>query len=239
MENIVIEHFKKRLQKGDYASRYFELKRLPKKDLKGRLLEVGCGALLTYSPEKLEVYGIDIMPEMIKLFKKSYPNAHAVIGDARALPFKAKCFDVVVVRALLHHLIGSNPRKCRDNIKIAMKEMKQVLNKNAILLIRESVVRNYLFQVIMFYISLVCAKLNIEINSLDIHSKVITYFITEKEFKQLCSENLFGIEELESEDWRLQKICLGKSVDFLLTQKRNSHENESMCAFSQFKLIRF
>ena len=57
MEKTVIEHFTNRLRKGEYASRYFESKDIPRKGLKGNFLELGCGALSAYFPDKLEVYG--------------------------------------------------------------------------------------------------------------------------------------------------------------------------------------
>lgn len=219
MHSVVIEHFRNRLQKGQYTSRCFELKQFPKKDLKGKLLEVGCGTLLTYFPEKLEVYGVDIVPEMIRLFHKRYSNAYCIVADVRALPFRARCFDVVVAAALLHHLIGINPRECRHNVKAAIKEVNHVLKKSGIVLITELLARNYLFQLVIFYISLFCSKFNIEINSLEIRSKVITYFLTEREFKQLCWANLFEIKELKSQSWRLaKKIKLGREVDFLLSK---------------------
>lgn len=200
MEKVVIEHFKRRLQEGEYVER--EMKLLPK-NLKGKLLEVGCGTGFTYYSEKVEMYGIDITPEMVKLLKKSYPKAHAILGNVKMLPFKKEIFDVLTSNMLLHHLVGSNPQECKRNIKAAMREMKYVLKSHGILLIREVLARNYLFSLIMFYVTSLCSKFGIEINSLDIRSKVITFFLTEKDFKTVSLENGFKIKEIESKDWKL------------------------------------
>jgi len=82
-------------------------------------------------------------------------------------------------------------------------------------LIRELLVGSYLFSLIMFYFTLLCAKLGIEINLLDIHSRVITFFLTEKEFKKISSENGFEIEA-ELRDWIMfGKLRLGRDIEFL------------------------
>jgi len=221
MEKIVIEHFEERFQRGDYISWKREMELLPK-DLEGRLLEVGCGPRLTYFPGKLEVCGVDITPELIKVFKKSYPNAHAIIGDAKMLPVKNESFDLIVSNMLLHHLVGINPTKCMDNIKSVMNEMKRVLKSDGMLFIREWIARNYVFSFIMFYFTLLCAKFGLEINSLDIRSKTITFFLNEKAFNKISLGIGFKTKEIESKDWKMPhtsnfpKIRIGRNVTFLL-----------------------
>ena len=215
MENIVIEHFRERIRRGEYAHALGEMKSLPER-LEGRLLEVGCGAGLTYLPGKLEIYGVDITPEMISIFQKSHPEAHAIIGDVKTLPFRGGSFNAIVSIELLHHLVGGTPTRCADNVKSAVGEMKRVLKSGGILLIRELLVRNRLFSLIMFYFTLLCAKLGIEIDMLDIHSKVITFFLTENEFKKICSEAGLEIER-ELKDWEMfGRFRLGSDVEFLV-----------------------
>lgn len=70
----------------------------------------------------------------------------------------------------------------------------------------------------MFYATSICAKSNIEVNPLDIHSKVVIYFLTKKEFKRLCSKNRLKMKEVESENWIRRKVRLGRTVDFLLSK---------------------
>jgi len=214
MEDLVIEHFRERIRRGEYTPALREMKSLPER-LEGRLLEVGCGARLTYLPGELEVYGVDFTPEMIRLFKKSYSEAHAIIGDVKTLPLKGASFNVIVSNELLHHLAGSSPAKCKDNMKAAMGEMKRVLKSDGLLLIIERLARSHLFSLIMFYSTLLCSKLGIEINLLDIHSKVVTFFLTEKELEKISSVNGFKMKEVESRDWEFRKFKLGRYIEFL------------------------
>lgn len=85
------------------------MKSLPK-GLEGRILEVRCGARLTFFSRELEVYGANITPEMIKLFKISYSKEHVIIGDIKMLPFKEESFDIIVSTSLLHHVENSRAR---------------------------------------------------------------------------------------------------------------------------------
>jgi len=216
MEKVIVKHFKERLQKGEYV-RKREAKLLPK-DLAGKLLEVGCGARFTYSSEKMEMYGIDITPEMIKFLKRSHSKAYAIIGNVKKLPFKRGVFDVIVSNVLLHHLIGKSPQECKRNIKNAIREMRYVLKPQGTLLIRELVARNYLFSLTMFYTTILCAKFGIEIDLLDIHSKVITFFLTEKDLKKILLENGFKMKKLLSKDFKIKKIKIGEENEFLITK---------------------
>jgi len=85
---------------------------------------------------------------MIRFFEKLYPDAHAIVGDTKALPSRRESFNVIVSNELLYHLVGSSPKKCKDNLKKAMGKMKLVLKSDGVLLIRELTVRSYLFSLI-------------------------------------------------------------------------------------------
>ena len=82
-------------------------------DLKGcRVLYVGCGAsagsVRSMAEKGAEVWCLDISPESIKTLMASFDDAedriHGVVGDAENLPFDDESFDVVVGKAIVHHL---------------------------------------------------------------------------------------------------------------------------------------
>ena len=104
--------------------------------------------------------------------------------------------------------------KCIDNIKQSISEINMTLNPKGIILIQEYLSRNYLYTLIMYYFTLFCAKLNIEINSLDIHSKVIIYPLTKKKLISLIKENGFQIKEIRLlNDWKIKGFKLGNQVE--------------------------
>ena len=78
---------------------------------KRNCLEIGCGSGATskYIAEKylLEVTGVDIDPEEIKLARKktvNLPPVHFSQADATSLPFPDSCFDIVLCYKVLHHV---------------------------------------------------------------------------------------------------------------------------------------
>ena len=86
----------------------------PYENLKGKkVLDIGCG-IGNYTKElskyATEIVGIDPADKAIEYAKKHYsaPNLKFVVGDVYNIPFKDKYFDVVIVRALLHHLYYPN-----------------------------------------------------------------------------------------------------------------------------------
>lgn len=214
--DVVREHFRERVP--DYID--IEPKPLPVVSKgSGKLLEVGCGTRLSYFAEGLEKYGLDLTLEMIRLFKKRNPEAYAILGDVMSLPFKKGTFKVIVSNVLLHHLVGKRPRMCRTNIKIAMKEMKRVIEQEGFVIIRELIARNYLFSLLMFYTTLLTAKLGIDINYLDIHTKVVTFFVDDKTFMKTASEVGFQVNKLRSEEWKFRRFKLGATTEYLLSSK--------------------
>ena len=220
MENLVRRHFEERIKEGEYLLRK-EMILLPKlQNSRGKLLDVGCGATPTYSKREFEIYSIDVTPQMAKIFQKSNQEAFVVIADAKALPFRKGIFDIVVANALMHHLIGSNPRKCENNIETAIKEMKSVLKLNGLIAIRELLVRNKLFSFFMFYVTFLCAKLNIEMELFDVHSSVVVFFLVGNRYSNLFEKNGLKIVGIKAEDWKIfKRIKLGTDTQFLLRRK--------------------
>lgn len=212
MQKLVIEHFRERIRKGEYSTR--QPKPLPV-EAKGKLLEIGCGLALTYSSNEMEAYAIDVVREMIRLLKKSHRDAHVITADINMLPFRQDCFNVVVSTSLLHHLIGNTPAESKHKAANAIQEIKRVLKLNGILLMHEDVATNHLISLGMFYVTLFCAKFGIEINSLDIHSKVVTSYLTEKTLTKCFQQNGFYIRKKTSVDWIFKRIKLGKTIRFL------------------------
>lgn len=214
MERLVIEHFEDRIEKQEYIGKR-EMKPLPD-NLEGRLLEIGCGSRLTYAPRNGEACGIDISLEMARHFTKNNPFVHMVLADAKLLPFQNGSFDIVVMNTVLHHLVGGTPRKSMHNATYALNEVKRILRHSGELLILELVSRSFIFSLIMFYTTLLCAKLGIDIDLFDIHSGVVTFFFTNDALKHISSKAGFAIKESESECWRFLKVQLGRRVTYSL-----------------------
>lgn len=209
MEKVVIEHFQERVE--EYSEKR-ELIPFPI-DFEGRILEVGCGARPCYSIEKINYYGVDITPALIRSFREGYPSANLTICSVIFLPFKQNSYQLIVANNLLHHLIGNTSSICVQNVRSAMSELNRVLSSESVFIIKELVAKYWIYTQIMYYVTSFCAKYNLEINLLDIHSKVRTYFLTKKKIISLLKENTFQIEKISSEEWKLIGFILGSKVE--------------------------
>jgi SAM-dependent methyltransferase len=92
-------------------------------DLAGaKVLEAMCGSgqasghLLA---RKAQVTGLDISPEMVRLYRHRWPTCDAAVGSIHATPFADRSFDCVLAVAGLHHL---HPR-----LSAAIDEIYRVL----------------------------------------------------------------------------------------------------------------
>ena len=97
-----------------------------KKKLK--VLDMGCGTgaftskLMNYN---LDISGVDISPESIKLAKKLYPNISFTIGDIENLySFDDELFDIITLSGVLHHF---------DDFTNVVSECYRLLQKDGIL----------------------------------------------------------------------------------------------------------
>jgi SAM-dependent methyltransferase len=109
-----------------------------------KVLEIGCS-----SGELAEIYcqhsksyiGIDISDRAIdEAKKKKLFNADFKCLDCHDLPFDNGRFDCIIVNSILHHL----------NLELALREMHRVLNIQGILILREPLGINPLWQVYRF-----------------------------------------------------------------------------------------
>ena len=105
-----------------------------------RVLEVGCSAgemAKLYTSVSASFVGVDIADEAIKAAQdKHLVNAEFYCCDAHKLPFPDSDFDAVVVNSLLHHL----------DLEVALAEISRVLTDEGILIFREPLGTNPLFQ---------------------------------------------------------------------------------------------
>jgi ubiquinone/menaquinone biosynthesis C-methylase UbiE len=104
-----------------------EIHRKPKWVTRRKILDVGCGSGIHSQKllecRKLNVTGIDLSKEMIKIAKKKAPAANFLLMDMCNLAFSDREFDGLWVHASLHHLP-------KEKQLIALREFHRVL-KNA------------------------------------------------------------------------------------------------------------
>jgi len=186
----------------------------------GRVLEVGCGAKFSFE-STLPKYGIDITPILLQELKRKSPEVNVIMADARFLPFRNSVFDTVGAVFVLHHLVGDTIAISKGNIRSSLSEMKRVLNAGGQILILEHLCKNKVFSLFFFTVTWFMAKLSINIKYLDIHDRVVTYFLDEKTFENICSHVGLKSGVVASEVWQFRRVLLGYDKQMLLKKKLN------------------
>lgn len=104
-----------------------------------QILEIGCssgGTAQEYCKSCEHLTGVDVSDEGIKAAKAlNLDNAIFEVCDAHHLPFKDGQYDVVIVSSLLHHL----------DLEVALTEIRRVLKVGGLLLAREPLGTNPVF----------------------------------------------------------------------------------------------
>ncbi len=173
-----------------------------------RILEVGCGAKFTFENAE-EKYGIDITPELLREMKRQNADVNVILADARYLPFKQGVFSAVVAIFVLHHLVTETASICRLNAQRSMFEMSRTLSNAGSLVILEHVSQNKLFSYVMYYVTLIFAKANLDFDFLDIHEKVITYYFDKSALEKMGVVAGLQPHIVQSKYWQFRNFRLG------------------------------
>ncbi len=110
------------------------------------LLDVGHGGSFDYDTSKVnKIVGLDL-DEMIE--KNSIPkNVKLEVGSALQIPENLTNFDTVLFVMLIHHLVGKNVSENFKNLNKCIKQSKKALSKNGKLVIVESCVPKWFYNI--------------------------------------------------------------------------------------------
>ena len=122
------------------------------------------------------LYNCEIVPEVYK--KQVNKDINLIGGNALNLPFKSNSFDYVIIKNLLHHLVGRTRRESKDNARRAVKELKRVTKDGGHIIILDQYNRHEFFSSIIFYLTLFFSILGISFKSFGLGKNVIVSFLT-------------------------------------------------------------
>ncbi len=100
---------------GDYLDGRFLLARWVRENIRGPVLDIGCGpgVILSEVNRGTPKAGIDIDREALKAASSFNPGAFLAAADWKRLPFKDKSFSGVVLSGVL---CGSLPREVKESV---------------------------------------------------------------------------------------------------------------------------
>lgn len=169
------------------------------------LLDVGHGGSFDYDTTKVrKIVGLDL-DEMIE--KKAIPkNVKLEIGSALQIPKQLINFDIVLFVMLIHHLVGNNVNENLENLDKCIEESKKALSKNGNLIIVESCVPKWFYNIE----KLVFKPTSYLINKFMKHPPAFQFT------KEIISETLVkhGFKDIKLKNVRQGKFILQYGIKF-------------------------
>lgn len=128
---------------------------------------------------------------------------------------KNNSFDSLIIRDVLHHLIGKNLRETRNNQLKALKELKRLVKPGGVIFVEELLNKSALASKIIYTLSKINSKIGFNVKVLEISPNTIVSFLT---YKQLIEnvKKIFGKKCLikskhlpYATNWRERLVHLG------------------------------
>jgi len=147
-----------------------------------------------------------------QIFKK----INFVYGSILDSKFKEKSFDCLIIRDVLHHLIGKDYQETRNNQKKALKELWRLLKPGGVIFVEELVDKSRFAVRLIYVLSKLNSRLGFNWPALEINSKSIVAFLTPPKLAKIAGEifgknNLAKINYERDRDWRQRISHLGSS----------------------------
>ncbi len=160
----------------------------------GQLLDV----LAKKSNKKLKLYDV----ELVESYKKHLANQKIVFVNKSILNagFKNDYFDCIIIRDVLHHLIGFNLSDTQKNQERALSELKRMIRPGGLILIEELVTTSIFSSRIIYALSKINSKIGFKNKFLLISPNTIVSFLTVDELNRL-TKKVFDCQQI-----RIDKI---------------------------------
>ena len=105
-----------------------------------QIIDIGCGGGI-YTKELAlmgaeSVVGVDFSKEILQAAKENcnnFPNISFIHGDAHNIPFPNETFDIVISRAVIHHL---------QDVPTFLREASRILKKDGILIVQDRTIED-------------------------------------------------------------------------------------------------
>ena len=133
-----------------------------------------------------ETYNVELV---YKTYNKQVNEDICLMGaDALHLPFKNCSFEWVVIKNLLHHLVGRTRKESKAFAKKAVEELTRVTKDGGFIIILDQYNKHRLFSTIIFYLTLFFSVFSIGFKSFWWSKIVIVSFLTPDETKNFLME---------------------------------------------------
>jgi SAM-dependent methyltransferase len=122
-----------------------------------------------------------------------------VLGSILDSNFPNEAFDVIIIRDVLHHLVGEGYKETLNNQRLSLMQLKRLVKPGGVIFIEELTNESEIASRIIYYLSWLNTKIGIHIPSLFISKNVIVAFLTSNKLLNLCNQ-VFGKKNIEKKE---------------------------------------
>lgn len=147
--------------------------------------------------------------------KQVSKNIQFVCGSILSSKFKNDSFDAIIIRDILHHLIGKNFRETRQNQIKALCELKRIVKPGGAIFIEELTNNSKIASRLIYFLSNLNSKIGLKSTKLNISVNTIIAILTPRELS--CQiEKIFGPKNIiksfnisSVKKWQIRLVHLG------------------------------
>lgn len=168
--------------------------------------------------------------EIINDYKKFLVSKEInfIVGSVLNSQFPDNSFDVIIMRDVLHHLVGSSYQETLNNQNRALMELKRLLRPQGAVFIEELTNESLVAGRTIYYLANLISRLNINISLLGVSSKAVVFFLQSSNLRALCYK-IFGRENIaeiqiipQQANWQTKLAHLGGGIRkaFIVIEKK-------------------
>lgn len=207
VEKLFKEQIKHYSKKGQYEKSPLSqlvLKRLHSKEFRKTvtICEFGGGAgELLNEIQKIFPKVILTNVEIVNDYKRYLVSKKIkfILGSVLNSKFKNNSFDLIIMRDVLHHLVGRNYKETLQNQTLALKELKRLVRPGGVIFIEELINESEIAARIIYYLSWFNTKIGVHIPSLFISKNVIVAYLSSNKLLNVCDQ-VFGRKNIEKQE---------------------------------------
>jgi len=206
VEELFKEQIKRYSKKGQYEkSPLFQLvlKRLHHREFR-KAVEIcefggGAGELLGEIQKtfpKVNLTNVEIINDYKRYLVSK--KIKFILGSVLNSKFKNNSFDIIIMRDVMHHLVGRNYKETLHNQTLALKELKRIVRPGGLIFIEELTNESELATRIIYYLSKLNFKIGVHIPSLFVSAHVIVAFLTSTKLLNF-TRSVFGEKNIKTQ----------------------------------------
>lgn len=228
LERKVIDHFeetKDQYSRMDSSDNIFDhsiidfiLKNVSSEE-RIKIVEIGGGSgyLLKQLEGLLSHYSLDLINLELSfgIYSRQMADSTQLIGgDVKNSPFKDNTFNFIVLKNVLHHLVGESRKESKELVVSCIDELFRIVVDQGYVIILEQYNGVRFFSSVLFYITLLFARFGLTARYFGLNKDIVVSFLTPEEIMEVFIRRRDSVEVLLKEE---RKRRMPTTVRFKLT----------------------